>query len=80
MHRLAHPDCSKAYVDQTGRGFTKRFTEYRLSFINNNTSSKFVQHLQENGHSFGMSENVMQVVHFNEEDIHMCIVEKFCMD
>jgi len=22
----------------------------------------------------------MQVVHFNEESVHMCIIEKFCMD
>jgi hypothetical protein len=24
-----------------------------------------------------MKENIMQVVHFNEEGIHMCIIEKF---
>jgi len=80
LDRLARPDCGKAYVDQTGRDFTKGFTEHLLSFINNNTTSIFVQHLQEYGHSFGMMENVMQVVHFSEEVIHMCIIEKFYMD
>jgi len=67
MDRLARPVCRKAYVDQIGRGFTKGFTEHLLSFINNNTTSKFVQHLQEYGHSFGIIENIMQVVQFNEE-------------
>jgi hypothetical protein len=45
VHRLACLDCGKAYVDRTGRGFTKGFTEHQLSFINNSTTSKFVQHL-----------------------------------
>jgi hypothetical protein len=45
MHRPTHPDCGKAYVDQTGRGFTKGFTKHQLSFVNNNTTSKFVEHL-----------------------------------
>jgi hypothetical protein len=27
-----------------------------------------------------MTEKIMQVVHFNEEGIRMCIIEKFYMD
>jgi hypothetical protein len=27
-----------------------------------------------------MKENIMQVVHFNEEGIHMCTIEKFYMN
>jgi hypothetical protein len=56
---LACPDCGKKYTGQTGRNKKKRYKKHLQSFKTNSDSSKFVQHLVDNRHSFARINDVI---------------------
>jgi len=54
-----------------------KYKEHHLSFRNNNTSSKFTQHLLEDGHTFGPMDSIMDILTFNRKSIHLDTTERF---
>jgi hypothetical protein len=67
----------KAYVGQTGRSFSGRYKEHRLSYRTNNTNSNFAQHLLENSHAFAPIDKALHILEFQKESIHMNSLERF---
>ena len=63
VYRLTCPDCNKAYVGQTGRRFATRFKEHEKAFRSNNHTSSFAKHLNEEAHSFGPMNSIVQILH-----------------
>jgi len=56
-----------------------KYKEHHLSFRNNNTSSKFRQHVLEHSHTFGPMDNIMDILSFNRKGIHLDTTERFCI-
>jgi hypothetical protein len=74
---LMCPDCNKAYVGQTGRGFIARYIEHKHSFRNNSHTSKFAQHLVKQAHTFTTIHNTMQILHYQKKSTHLNTVERY---
>jgi len=77
VYKLTCPDCQKAYVGRIGRQFYTRYKEHMSAFYLNSRTSNFAQHLQDNGHSFGPIDNIMQVVHPHKKGTHLNTIERF---
>ena len=77
VYELTCPDCGKAYVGQTGRDFKTRFNEHKRSFIHNNHTSKYAQHLIEHSHSLGNMQDIMHILHFQKKGTHLDTMERF---
>jgi len=77
VYKLTCPDCQKAYVGQNGRQFYTRYKEHRSAVYHNSRTSNFTKHLQDNAHSFGPINNIMQVVHHHKEGTHLNTIERF---
>jgi len=69
VYELTCPDCNKAYVGQTGRHFATRFKEHEKAFQNNSHTSSFAKHLNEEAHSFGPMNSIMQILHCHKKRI-----------
>jgi len=63
-YQLTCSDCKEKCLGQTGRAFYKRFNEHLQSLKNCNTSAKFAHRFRENGHTFGSTEEIMDVLHY----------------
>jgi len=63
-------------MGKTGRSFEINFHEHFLSLKNNNYNSEYPQHILENGHCFGKTED-MEVVFYYKKQRHVYTVEKF---
>jgi hypothetical protein len=66
-----------AYVGQTGRSFTIWYNKHKRAYRNNNHTSRFAQHLNEQVHSFGSINIIMQIVHYHKEGTHLNTIERF---
>ena len=53
-----------------------KYKEHHLSFRNNNTSSKFTQHLTEDGHTLGPVDSIMDILSFNRKGIQLDTTER----
>ena len=71
VYKLSCPDCSKAYVGQTGRSFLTRFNEHKAAFKTSNQSSNYVKHLTEHTHSFGPIQDTMQIPQRQNKGAHL---------
>jgi hypothetical protein len=71
VYKLTCTDCNKAYVGQTCRHFTTRYKEHKVAFRNNSHASSFAKHLNEEAHSFGPIDNIMQVLHYHKKGAHL---------
>jgi hypothetical protein len=58
---------------QTGRQFYTRYKEHKSAFYHNSRTSKFLQYLHDNAHSFG------QVLHHQKKGAHLNTFERFHM-
>jgi hypothetical protein len=76
VYKHTCPECSKAYVGQTGSRFSLRYNEHKRAFYNKNPSSSFAQHLDE-AHPFGLIHDIMQVLHRHSKGPHLNTMEKF---
>jgi len=47
------------------------------AFRNNSHTSKFVQHLNEQAHSFGTIHNMMKILQYQKKGAHLNTVERF---
>jgi hypothetical protein len=63
-YKLICPDCSKAYIGQTGRQFSVRYNEHKTAFHNNNQNNSFAKHLNDSAHSFGPMRDIMHLLHY----------------
>jgi hypothetical protein len=77
VYKLNCPDCNKAYVGQIGRPFNIRYNEHKLAFWNNSLASSFAKHLNEEAHSFGPINNIMQVLHYHKKGNQLNMFERF---
>jgi hypothetical protein len=64
------------YIGQTGRHFKIRFQEHLRDFKYGNNKSKFAQHLLENKHAFGPTEDIMDIVHITNKGKMMDTLER----
>jgi transposase-like protein len=76
-YKLVCPDCNKAYVRQTGRRFSTRYIEHKAAFCNNCHTSSFAKHLNEEAHSFGPINKIMQILHSHKKGPHLNTIERF---
>jgi len=74
-YRLTCPGCNKAYVGQTGRCFTIRCNGHKQAFHNNSHMSRFAQHVNKEGQSFGTIDNIMQVLEYHKKGAHLNTIE-----
>ena len=77
VYKLTCPDCKKTYVGQTGRRFTTWYKEHEIAFQNNSHTSSFAEHLNEEAHSFGPMNSIMQVLHCHKKGAHLNTIERF---
>jgi hypothetical protein len=77
IYKLTCPDCQNAYVGQTGCQFYTCYKEHKSAFYHNSRTSSFAQHLNDNAHSFGPIDNIMQVLHHQKIGAHLNTIEKF---
>jgi hypothetical protein len=71
------PDCGKAYIGQTDSNFVSRYKEHKRSFRHNTHTSKFAEHLNNNMHSFGPIQDVMNILEFHKKGPHLNTLERF---
>ena len=76
-YRLSCPDCNKAYVGQTGRRNSTRYNEHQTAFRKNNQAYSFAKHLNDAAHSFGPTNEIMQVLHCHKKGPHLNTIERF---
>jgi hypothetical protein len=77
VYKLICPDCSKAYVGQTGRRFTDRYKEHKAAFHHNTNNSSFARHLAEHTHAFGPIDEILKVTHCHNKGSHLNTLERF---
>jgi hypothetical protein len=51
--------------------------DHKLEFRSNSHTSKFAQHLNEQAHSFGTIDNIMQILQYHTKESHLKKIEKF---
>jgi hypothetical protein len=66
-----------SYIEQTGGPLKIRFQEQSRDFKFRNNKSSFAQHLEENGHSIGPMEDIMECVHVTTKGCMMGTIEKY---
>jgi hypothetical protein len=71
------PDCNKAYVGHTGREFSARYKEHQTAFWKNDRNYSFAKHLNDTGHSFGLMNKIMQILHCHRKGPHLNTIENF---
>jgi len=76
-YKLSCPNCNKAYVGQTARRFSTRYIEHKTAFRNNKQTYSLTKHLNEEGHSFGPMNEIMQVIHRHKKGPHLNTIERF---
>ena len=69
VYKLTCPDCNKTFVGQTGRRFSVRYKGHKRAFYNNSHTSNLGQ-LHEEANSFGLIQNIMQVLHHQRKGAH----------
>ena len=67
VYKLTCPDCGKAHIRETGRNYSKRYSEYLGTFRNKCNSSKFAQHLNQHTHNFGSIENITKILNYQKK-------------
>jgi hypothetical protein len=77
VYKLTCPDCNKTYIKQTGRRFSTRYKEHETAFRNNSHTSSFAKHLNEEAHSFGPMNNIMQILQCHRKGAHLNTIERF---
>jgi hypothetical protein len=77
VYKLTCPDCSKAYLGQTGRSFLTRFKEHKQAAKNKSTSSNFAKHINEQAHTFGTTDNTMSVLKIQRKGPYLNTLERF---
>jgi hypothetical protein len=50
---------------------------YAGAFQNNSHISSFAKHLNEEAHSFGPINNIMQMLHYHKKGAHLNTIERF---
>ena len=75
VYQLTRHECNKKYIGQTGCSFEKRFQEHLTDYKYRNGKSKFAQHLLDNEHSIGPTEDIMKMLHINEKGKMMNTLE-----
>jgi hypothetical protein len=60
--KLTWPDCKKAYIGQTGRGFAERYNEHKNAFKTNSHASNYAKHILEDLHTFGPIHETTQIL------------------
>jgi len=65
------------YRGQTGRSFNTRFREYLRGFKFGYGKSRFAQHVLQNGHAIGPTEDIMDTLHFTNRGRLMDTIESF---
>jgi hypothetical protein len=68
---------NKRYIGQLGRPFHVRFREHYRDHKYGNNKSKFAQHLLDNKHSIGPTENIMDLIHTTNKGKTLNTLEKF---
>jgi hypothetical protein len=76
VYKLTCPNCGKAYIGQTRRNLSERYNEHRRAYRNNCHSSKFTQLLNERTHTFEPTENIMQILSYQEKGPHLNSTER----
>jgi hypothetical protein len=63
--------------EQTGRHFATWFKEHEKAFRSNSHTSSFAKHLNEEAHSFGPMNSIMQILHYHKKGAHLNTLERF---
>jgi len=77
VYKLSCRDCSKAYVEQTGRNFLTRFNEHKAAFRTNNQNSNYAKHLTEHTHSFSPIQDTMRILQRHNKGAHLNTIERY---
>jgi hypothetical protein len=77
IYQLTSPICNKKYIGQTGRPFLLRFREHFRDYKYANNKSKFAQHLLEEGHSFGPTDDKMDTINLANKCRMLDTIERF---
>jgi hypothetical protein len=77
VYQLECPTCNKKYIGQNGRPFHVRFRENYNDYKYANNRSNFVQHVIDEGHSFGPMNDIMKIVHVAEKGRMLDTLERF---
>ena len=77
IYQLECLTCHKKYTGQTGHPFCVRYREHYNDFKYSDNRSTFVQHVINEGHSFGPMNEIMNVIHYERKGKMLDTLEKF---
>jgi len=77
VYRLSCPDCSKAYIGQTGHNFRTRYNEHKRALQYNHQTSKYALQAATQQHTFGNIQECTQILHTHDKGAHLNTTEKF---
>jgi hypothetical protein len=77
VYELKCKSCPMKYVGQTGRNFKTRYREHILAIRNNNTTSRYAQHILETGHEYGTMEDILTIMQCERKGRRLNSLEQF---
>ena len=77
VYQLDCPTCKKKYIGQTDRQFRTRFREHYNDYKQANNRYDFTKYVIEEGHNFGLMNEIMEVVYIAKKGRMLDTVEKF---
>jgi ACT domain-containing protein len=75
IYKLMCRDYNKVYIGQTGRTLRTRYKEHIRSIKYNNEDSRYITHILNNTHNYGIIEDVMEKIDQAEKGRIMKIKE-----
>jgi hypothetical protein len=77
VYKLKFSDCHLQYIGQTGCSFLTRYKEHIRAIKYNKESSGYAQHILNTGHSYGKTEDIMDIIKIENKGKHLDTLEKY---
>jgi hypothetical protein len=70
-------DCPMKYTGQTGRTFSTRYKEHIHDIIINNSNSRYLNHMLNTGHTYGVMMDTMDIITTGRKGKHLNTLERY---
>jgi hypothetical protein len=77
IYEIKCNSCLLKYIGQTGINFRTRFKEHIHAIRTNKTTSEYAQHILETGHSYGNTEDTLNILHHENKGPLMNACEQY---
>jgi hypothetical protein len=77
VYNMKCQSCPGDYIGQTGRSFKVRYSEHVQAIRTNTEKKGYSHHILNMGHSYGSSENSLEILNIQEKGPYLSTLEKF---